>query len=145
MYFLLFSTIQPHPLHSFFHRLAGMAGRRQAFQASPELQQFVLPEVRPTGRQLGVGSYGSVEEVEVNGLVCAGKRLHDALVEQGNAGVSSITRKYLQECQVMPSPCSKRSSLDSSTATLPAGFNSISQTVTINYYTATLYQGRGMP
>jgi len=103
--------------------LAEMAGRRQAFQANPELQQFVLPEVRPTGRQLGVGSYGSVEEVEVNGLVCAGKRLHDALVEQGNAGVSSITRKYLQECQVMPSPCSKRSSLDSSTATLPAGFN----------------------
>ena len=109
MYFLLFSTIQPHPLHSFLHRLAGMAGRRQAFQASPELQQFALPKVRPTGRQLGVGSYGSVEEVEVNGLVCAGKRLHDALVEQGNAGVSSITRKYLQECQVIPSPCSKRS------------------------------------
>ena len=108
-----------------------MAGRRQAFQANPELQQFVLPEVRPTGRQLGVGSYGSVEEVEVNGLVCAGKRLHDALVEQGNAGVSSITRKYLQECQV----------------TLPAGFkyNSMSQTVTINYYTVILYQGRGMP
>ena len=88
--------------HNYFRRQAGMAGRRQAFQGSPELQRFVLPEVRPTGRQLGVGSYGSVEEVEINGLVCAGKRLHDALVEQGNAGVSSITRKYLQECQVMP-------------------------------------------
>jgi len=81
-----------------------MAGRRQAFQGSPELQRFVLPEVRPTGRQLGVGSFGSVEEVEINGLVCAGKRLHDALVEQGNAGVSSITRKYLQECQVIMMP-----------------------------------------
>ena len=81
-----------------------MAGRRQAFQGSPELQRFVLPEVRPTGKQLGVGSYGSVEEVEVNGLVCAGKRLHDALVEQGNAGVTNITRKYLRECQVMPPP-----------------------------------------
>ena len=79
-----------------------MAGRRQAFQGSPELQRFVLPEVRPTGKQLGVGSYGSVEEVEVNGLVCAGKRLHDALVEQGNAGVANITRKYIRECQVMP-------------------------------------------
>ena len=86
----------------FFDRLAEMAGRRQAFQGSPELQRFVLPEVRPTGKQLGVGSYGSVEEVEVNGLVCAGKRLHDALVEQGNAGVANITRKYLRECQVMP-------------------------------------------
>ena len=77
-----------------------MAGRRQAFQNNPELQRFVLPRVRPTGRQLGVGSYGSVEELEVNGLVCAGKRLHEALLEQGNAGVANIARKYLLECQV---------------------------------------------
>jgi len=94
-------TSPTHSTHNYFRRLAEMAGRRQAFQGSPELQQFVLPEVRSTGRQLGVGSYGSVEEVELNGLVCAGKRLHDVLVEQGNAGVSSIIRKYLQECQVM--------------------------------------------
>ena len=60
----------------------------------------MLHGVRPTGRQLGVGSYGSVEELEVNGLVCAGKRLHEALLEQGNAGVAAISRKYLLECQV---------------------------------------------
>ena len=77
-----------------------MAGRRQAFQSNSELQRFVLRRVRPTGRQLGVGSYGSVEELEVNGLVCAGKRLHEALLEQGNAGVAEISRKYLSECQV---------------------------------------------
>ena len=79
-----------------------MAGRirRQVFQSDPELQQFILPEVRPTGRQLGVGSYGSMEELEVNGLVCAGKRMHDALLEQGNIGATNIARKYLEECQV---------------------------------------------
>ena len=77
-----------------------MAGRRQAFRNNPELQRFVLHGVRPTGRQLGVGSYGSVEELEVNGLVCAGKRLHEALLEQDNAGVADIARKYLLECQV---------------------------------------------
>ena len=60
----------------------------------------MLRGVRSTGRQLGVGSYGSVEELEVNGLVCAGKRLHEALLEQGNAGVAEISRKYLLECQV---------------------------------------------
>ena len=49
-----------------------MAGRRQAFLNNPELQRFVLPGVRPTGIQLGVGSYGSVEELEVNRMVCAG-------------------------------------------------------------------------
>ena len=77
-----------------------MAGRRQTFQNSLELQRFVLHGVRPTGRQLGVGSYGSVEELKMNGLVCAGKWLHEALLEQGNAGVADIARKYLLECQV---------------------------------------------
>ena len=86
--------------HSCDTGVTKMAGRRQAFQNNPELQRFVLPRVRPTGRQLGVGSYGSVEELEVNGLVCAGKRLHEVLLEQGNAGVAEISRKYLLECQV---------------------------------------------
>ena len=80
--------------------VAKMAGRRQAFQNNPELQRFVLHGVRPTGKELGVGSYGSVEELEMNGLVCAGKRLHGALLEQGNAGVAEISRRYLLECQV---------------------------------------------
>ena len=77
-----------------------MAGRRKAFQNNPKLQRFVLPGVRQTGRQLGMGSYGSVEELEVNGLVCAGKRLHEVFLEQSNAGVADIARKYLLECQV---------------------------------------------
>ena len=81
--------------------IAKMARRRQAFLSNPELQRFILPEVRPTGRQLGVGSYGSVEEIETNGLVCAGKRLHEALLERDNEGVINIERKYLEECQVM--------------------------------------------
>ena len=79
-----------------------MAGRGRAFQSNPELQQFLIPDVRPTGKQLGVGSYGSVEELEMNGLVCAGKRLHDALLQRDNAGVQNIERKYIEECQVMP-------------------------------------------
>ena len=79
-----------------------MAGRRQGFPHNPELQRFILPNVRPTGKQLGVGSYGSVEELEVNGLVCAGKRIHDVLLERDNTGVANIERKYLEECQVLP-------------------------------------------
>ena len=89
---------EPRPL--FLPDVSKMADTRRAFQNSPELQRFVLHGVRPTGRQLGVGSYGSVEELEMNGLVCAGKRLHEALLEQGNAGVAEISRKYLLECQV---------------------------------------------
>ena len=79
-----------------------MAGREQAFRRDPKLQRFVLPDVRCTGKQLGVGSYGSVEELEINGLLCAGKRLHNALLQRDNAGVPNIERKYLEECQVMP-------------------------------------------
>lgn len=77
-----------------------MAGR-QNLQGDPELQQFVLPEARPTGKKLGVGSYGSVEELTVSGLMCAGKRLREELLDQGNIGTSNIARKFCEECQVI--------------------------------------------
>ena len=35
----------------------------QAFRDNRQLQQFVLTDVTPTGRILGTGSFGSVEEV----------------------------------------------------------------------------------
>ena len=35
----------------------------QAFRNDPQLLQFVLNDVTPTGRVLGTGSYGTVEEV----------------------------------------------------------------------------------
>ena len=43
-----------------FFRRGNIAG---AFRNNSQLQQFVLPGVTPTGRLLGTGSYGSVEEV----------------------------------------------------------------------------------
>ena len=41
------------------------SGVAQAFRNNRQLQQFVLTGVTPTGRMLGTGSYGSVEEVSV--------------------------------------------------------------------------------
>ena len=73
------------------------------YQHDPQLQQFVIPDVRCTGRQLGVGSYGRVEEVEVNGIVCAGKIIHQTLLEQDNMGSQRIARKYAEECQLISS------------------------------------------
>ena len=35
----------------------------QAFRNNRQLQQFVLTDVTSTGRRLGIGSFGSVEEV----------------------------------------------------------------------------------
>ena len=43
----------------------------------------------------------SPSQVEVNGLICAGKKIHEALLDAGNIGVQEITSKYVQECQLM--------------------------------------------
>ncbi len=81
--------------------LAAEARQRTSIKHAPQLQRFVLSGVRSTGRQLGCGSYGSVEELEVEGLLCAGKKLHDSLVERGNAGVENIAKKFVEECTLL--------------------------------------------
>ena len=96
----------------------------QAFRNNRRLQRFVLTDVIPTGTVLGSGSYGSVEEVcrstsavaekllaiyltfaqvMYQHRVCAGKKLHETLIDVGNEGVGEVVRKYLQECQLMSS------------------------------------------
>ena len=37
----------------------------------------------------------------MNGLVCAGKKIHDVLIDAANAGVENVAGKYVQECQLM--------------------------------------------
>ena len=77
---------------------------RVDFQDIPELQQFVVANVQPTGRELGTGAYGSVEEVEIPGATCAAKRIHEILLHTGSAaGVRNITDKFVQECRLMSS------------------------------------------
>ena len=74
------------------------------FQAIPELQQFLVPNVHPTGRELGRGAYGTVEEVEIPGATCAAKIIHEALLRMGNEDeVRSITEKFVRECCLMSS------------------------------------------
>ena len=33
--------------------------------------------------------------------MCAGKKIHEALLDAGNVGVEDLAQKYLQECQLM--------------------------------------------
>ena len=68
---------------------------------SPELKPFLLEDVRRTGKQLGVGSYGVVEELRVGGAVCAGKKLHETLMDPGIEGVRSMLERFASECQLM--------------------------------------------
>ena len=40
-------------------------------------------------------------QVEVNGLICAGKKIHEILLDTENVGIQEIIEKYVQECQLM--------------------------------------------
>ena len=37
----------------------------------------------------------------MGGIVCAGKKIHETLIEQGNHGAENIVSKYVEECQLM--------------------------------------------
>ncbi len=51
---------------------------------APELEQFIVATLELTGRVLGAGTYGSVEEVEIPGATVAAKKLHQQLVNLGS-------------------------------------------------------------
>ena len=74
---------------------------QQALQDAPQLCSFIIPNVRPTGKQLGGGSYGTVEELEIDGLVCAGKKLYDTLIDPENQGTQRMVEKYYEECRLL--------------------------------------------
>ena len=76
---------------------------RRALQTAARLQPFVLSGVTQTGRKLGEGSYGCVEELSVNGLVCAGKKMYDTLIDSENQGADQMIEKYYDECQLLSS------------------------------------------
>ena len=68
---------------------------------SPELKPFLLEDVKRTGNQLGVGSYGAVEELRVGGAACAGKKLHETLLDPRDEGVRCMLERFASECQLM--------------------------------------------
>ena len=75
----------------------------RALQTAAKLRPFVLSNVTPTGKMLGEGSYGFVEELNMNGLVCAGKRIYEMLIEAENEGADRMVEKYYDECQLLSS------------------------------------------
>ena len=79
-------------------------GRRSSTSAliRRELNRFFLSGVKWTGRpSLGVGAYGSVEPLELHGMVCAGKRIHDILINVENEGADEIAHRFVEECKLM--------------------------------------------
>ena len=73
--------------------------------ASNDLEElkahYSLEGVHPTGKRIGHGAYGNVEEVEVNGVVCAAKKVHRVLLHHHNEGVENFKQKFFSECVIM--------------------------------------------
>ena len=60
---------------------------------------YMLIGVRVTDRELGHGSYATVLELEYVGLKCAGKKIHEPLLEQRDA--SYPIHRFEQECRLL--------------------------------------------
>ena len=60
------------------------------------LSPFVLSDVTATGTRIGVGAYGTVEEVRIPGAVCAAKRICDVRTvgELEEAAVHKVVEEY---------------------------------------------------
>ncbi|XP_064397265.1 probable serine/threonine-protein kinase drkD [Halichondria panicea] len=69
---------------------------------APELEQFIVATVELTGRVIGAGAYGSVEEVEIPGATVAAKKLHQQLVNLGSPQqVEKWVNDFVEECKLM--------------------------------------------
>ena len=70
-----------------------MAVRKATFSG---FDPYKLTGVKVTDRELGHGSYATVLELEYMGLKCAGKKIHQLLLRQGDA--SYTVRRFEEEC-----------------------------------------------
>ena len=69
---------------------------------------LILHGVFPTGKEIGVGAYGRVFEVNYEGTLCAAKEVHGLLLQyaQGD-NQQKIKDDFLSECQIWSTlhPC----------------------------------------
>ena len=64
-----------------------------------KFENYQLAGVKVSVRELGHGSYATVQELEYSGLKCAGKKIHDVLLRQGND--SYYTCRFEEECHLL--------------------------------------------
>ena len=70
----------------------------------PDLRPFVISDVHLTGKNIGSGSYGSVEEVGIPGAICAAKKIHDFFQDRSQVSEVEIARaseQFVVECRLM--------------------------------------------
>ena len=87
-------------------RLAGLKTTEEGnavLENFPQLRQFVVKDVKSTGRELGRGAYGGVEEVQVKRVTCAGKRIYETLIDPQNEGADRMVENFCEECHLLSS------------------------------------------
>ena len=65
----------------------------------PQFEPYKLTEVKVTDQELGHGSYATVIELDYMGLKCAGKKIHEVLLRQGDT--SYTVRRFEEECHLL--------------------------------------------
>lgn len=69
-------------------------------QVPSELSPLVISNARPSGRVLGLGAYGREEELEIDGLVCAGKTMHSVLLDPSEPSSLKVVERFYKECSL---------------------------------------------
>lgn len=80
-----------------------MAGRstKPRYSDIPGLKGYILKDVQKTGKKLGFGAFGMVEELTYGGTICAGKKLHAELLDVRNEGIQRTIDRFISECKLM--------------------------------------------
>lgn len=68
---------------------------------APELRKFILSGVEQTGRSLGTGQYGEVDELFMDGTRVAGKRLNMAQLSLTGGNAQRMLQKFVSECELL--------------------------------------------
>ena len=64
------------------------------------LDPYKLSGIQLTAKKLGSGAYASVYELDYLGLKCAGKKIHEVLLEQGGGATYALSR-FAEECRLL--------------------------------------------
>ena len=77
----------------------------QQLAAYPELEPYLLKGVRQTAecKRLGNGSFGVVNELYVQGTLCAARQLHTSLLDPRTQGVDRVISHFVEECRIITS------------------------------------------
>ena len=67
-----------------------------SYQDVPELTEFFLKNFRKTGKRLGSGAFGVMEELTLGGTFYAGKTLHSTLLDAHNEGIDRVIHLRVQ-------------------------------------------------